>query len=46
MSDNVILGTGPFKFLDYYTNTETDKKIFAGRERDIREIVARISHYV
>ncbi|HUE89316.1 MAG TPA: hypothetical protein VMO26_24825 [Vicinamibacterales bacterium] len=31
---------GPYKFLDFYR--EQDQSIFAGRERDIREVVARI----
>src|SRR5262245_56655210 len=31
---------GPFKFLDFYV--EQDQSSFAGRERDVREVVARI----
>jgi hypothetical protein len=33
--------SGPYKFLDFYE--EPDQSIFAGRDRDIREVVARIA---
>src|SRR5258708_10194156 len=41
--DTLVLaeGLGPYKFLDYFE--EKDRLSFAGRERDIGEIVARIS---
>ena len=34
------VGSGPYKFLDYYA--EDDKARFAGRDRDIQELVARV----
>lgn len=36
-----ISRSGPFKFLDYYE--ESDKSSFAGRDHDIRELIARIT---
>ena len=32
----------PFKFLDYYTDSERDHAMFAGRDADTREVVAGI----
>lgn len=34
----------PYKFLDYFTDTEQDRRRFGGRDREIREIVARITN--
>ncbi len=34
--------SGPYKFLDYFHDTEEDRRRFGGREREIREIVARL----
>ncbi|HEY0553928.1 MAG TPA: HEAT repeat domain-containing protein, partial [Thermoanaerobaculia bacterium] len=34
----------PYKFLDFYTDTEQDQRRFGGREREIRELVARIAN--
>jgi hypothetical protein len=34
--------TGPFKFLDFFADTPEDRRRFGGREREIRELVARI----
>jgi hypothetical protein len=34
------VSSGPFKFLDYYV--EADHPVFAGRDADIKEVVARI----
>jgi hypothetical protein len=36
--------TGPFKFLDFFTDTPEDRRRFGGREREIRELVARIAN--
>lgn len=34
----------PYKFLDYFSGTEEDRRRFAGREREVREVVARITN--
>lgn len=34
--------SGPYKFLDYFHDTEVDRRRFGGREREVREIVARL----
>ena len=34
--------SGPFKFLDYYEDRPEDIRTFAGREADVRELVAKI----
>ncbi len=36
--------TGPFKFLDFFTDTPEDRRRFGGREREVRELVARIAN--
>jgi|GEM_PF-3279859 len=39
-----VAASGPFKFLDYFADTPEDRRRFGGREREIREIVARIAN--
>ena len=35
---------GPYKFLDYYDDTPEDRRRFAGREREVRELGVRIAN--
>ncbi|HSS50643.1 MAG TPA: ATP-binding protein [Thermoanaerobaculia bacterium] len=39
-----LVETGPFKFLDFFADTPEDRRRFGGREREIRELVARIAN--
>jgi hypothetical protein len=41
-SVTVAAAETPFKFCDYYTDSESDRASFGGRDDDIEEVVARI----
>lgn len=43
-SPEPVIQASPYKFLDFYTDTEQDQRRFGGREREIRELVARIAN--
>ncbi|MCP4655079.1 MAG: ATP-binding protein [bacterium] len=43
-STGIFSLSGPYKFLDYFTDSEADQRCFAGREREVRELLARITN--
>src|SRR5690349_19231849 len=44
LTSTAPVSAGPYKFLDYFGDSAEDQRRFGGRQREIREIVARITN--